>query len=157
MSVRESKLNYRHTSKSWSISLKKLIVISIVFVILVVLVDVFYDEETTELVVLVATATEAVIDGDYVVHLDCTYSNAGVEGTFVVWAKLTGTEVAEESEEITLGNEDQRVVRFIFTGAKPPDTSLTPYQYVCGHGFEQECLLTGLCPTATPGIFEPTE
>ena len=127
----------------------------LVLVVLVVLVDVFSDEEAAEPVVLGATATGDLIDGDHAVHLDCTYTKAGVEGTFVVWAKLTGTELAEESKEITLGNEEQRVVRFTFTVATPSNTALASYTFKCGHGFEQECLLTGLCPTATHGIFVP--
>jgi len=134
---------------------RKVIVISALVFGLVVLVDVFFEQEqsATVLNVLATTATDSMIDDKYVVHVDCSYSNPGRESSFVVWAQLIGTDKWEKSDETTLEHNEQKRVRFSFTEVTPPDTSQMTYSYFCGHGYEPECLLVALCPQPTPGRF----
>ncbi|NQW21319.1 MAG: hypothetical protein HQ477_11470 [Chloroflexi bacterium] len=138
--------------------MKKIFIISVALVGLVAVVDIFFEQKAPapELDVLATTASDATIDGEYVIYVDCSYSNTGSKSSFVVWAQLTGGEVWDESDEITLGNEEQKVVRFTFTGATLTGTPLTTYQYTCGKGYDPECLLVTLCPRPTPARFLPT-
>ena len=137
--------------------MKKIFIISVVVVSLVAVVDIFFEQKapTPELDVLATTATGDTIKGEHVIYVDCSYSNTGSKGSFVVWAQLTGAEVWDESDEITLENEEQKVVRFTFTGATLADSPLITYQYVCGHGYSPGCLLVALCPKPTSAHFLP--
>jgi hypothetical protein len=136
---------------------KKIFIISVVVVGLVAVVDIFFEQKAPapELDVLATTASDSTIDGEHVIHVDCSYSNTGSKSSFIVWAQLTGAEVWDESDEITLENEEQKVVRFTFTGAMLTGTPLTTYQYTCGHGYSPECVLIAMCATPTPSTFTP--